>query len=76
MYRKHHNGWLAIEELHMPFCGTIDPKNRWVLFATLLPSDEIEKVYAPQFSPTTGASCTPADITYSTDLKLLNEARD
>jgi len=33
----------------VPFGGTLDPENRWVLFATLMPSDEIEEAYAPQF---------------------------
>jgi hypothetical protein len=46
MYRKHHNGQLSIEEFHVPFGGTLDPENRWVLFATLMPSEEIEEAYA------------------------------
>jgi len=55
MYRKHHNGQISIEEFHVPFGGKLDQDNRWVLFATLLPSDEIEEANSPQFSPTTGA---------------------
>jgi hypothetical protein len=43
MYRKHHNGQISIEEFHVPFGGTLDPENRWVLFASLVPSDEIEE---------------------------------
>ena len=39
----------------MPFGGTLDPDNRWVLFSTLMPWEELEETYAPQFSPTTGA---------------------
>ncbi len=39
----------------MPFGGTLDPDNRWVLFASLNPWEELEETYAPQFSPTTGA---------------------
>ena len=64
MYRKHHNGQLAIEEFHVPFGGTLDPENRWVLFATLMPSDEIEEAYAPQFSPTTGAPAKPVRLAF------------
>jgi IS5 family transposase len=60
MYRKHHNGQLSIEEFHLPFGGTLDRKNRWVLFVTLMPSDEIEAAYATQFSPKTGAPAKPA----------------
>ena len=29
MYRKHHNGQLSIEEIHVPFGGTLVPENRW-----------------------------------------------
>jgi IS5 family transposase len=62
LYRKHHNGQLSIEEFHVPFGGTLEPENRWVLFATLMPSDEIEKAHAPQFSPMTGALAKPARL--------------
>ncbi|MFN6338858.1 MAG: IS5 family transposase [Cyanobacteriota bacterium] len=55
MYRKHHNGQLSIEEFQLPFGGTLDPENRWVLFSPLMPWEELEATYAPQFSPTTGA---------------------
>jgi len=46
MYRKHHNGQLSIEEFHVPFGGTLDPDNRWVLFSTLMPWEELEEAYA------------------------------
>ena len=64
MYRKHNNGQLSIEEFHLPFSGTLDPENSWVLFATLMPSDEIEAAYATQFSPTTGAPAKPARLAF------------
>ena len=32
MYRKCHNRQLLIEEFHVPYGGTLDPGNRWVLF--------------------------------------------
>ena len=47
MYRKHHNGQLSIEEFHVPFGGTLDPENRWVLFSSLMPWEELEATYAP-----------------------------
>ena len=37
MYRKQHHGQLSIEAFHLPFGGTLNPANRWVLFAELLP---------------------------------------
>jgi IS5 family transposase len=55
MYRKHHNGQLSIEEFHVPFGERLDPENRWVLFSSLMPWEELEETYAPQFSRTTGA---------------------
>jgi len=48
----------------VPFGGTLDPENRWVLFATLMPSDEIEEAYDHQFSPTTGAPAKPARLAF------------
>jgi hypothetical protein len=55
MYRKRHNGQLSIEEFHVPFGGTLDPHNRWVVFSSLMPWDELEETYSLQFSFTTGA---------------------
>jgi transposase, IS5 family len=62
MYREHHNGQLSIEEFHVPFGGTLDPENRWVLFSSLMPWEELEANYAPQFSPTTGAPAKPVRL--------------
>ena len=53
MYRQNHNGQLSIEQFHIPFGGTLDPDNRWVLFSSLMPWEELEETYAPHFSPTT-----------------------
>ena len=39
----------------MSFGGTLDPDNRWVLFSTLMPWEELEETYAlsstPQLAP-------------------------
>jgi hypothetical protein len=43
MHRKHHNGQLSIEDFHARFGGTLDPGNRWVLFSTLMPWQELEE---------------------------------
>jgi hypothetical protein len=64
MYRKHHNWERSIEEFHLPFSGTLDLVNRWAHFASLMPSDEIEEAYAPQFNPTTGAPAKPARLAF------------
>jgi len=64
MYRKHHNGQLSIEEFHVPFGGTLDPENRWVIFSSLMPWEELEATYVPQFSPTTGAPAKPVRLAF------------
>jgi hypothetical protein len=64
MYRKHYNGQLSIEEFHGPFGGTLDPEIRWVLFSALMPWEELEATYAPQFSPTTGAPAKPVRLAF------------
>ena len=64
MYRKHHNGQLTIEEFHVPFGGKLDSGNRWVIFSSLMPWEELEQTYAPQFSPTTGAPAKPVRLAF------------
>jgi hypothetical protein len=64
MYRKHHNGQLSIEEFHVPFGGTLDPDNRWVIFSTLMPWEELEETYARQFNPATGAPAKPVRLAF------------
>jgi transposase, IS5 family len=64
MYQKHHNGQLSIEDFHVPFGGTLDSDNRWVIFSSLMPWEELEATYAPQFSPTTGAPAKPVRLAF------------
>jgi len=64
MYRKQHNGQLSIEEFHLPFGGTLDPQNRWVLLSALMPWEELEHSYASQFSPTVGAPAKPLRLAF------------
>jgi IS5 family transposase len=64
MYRIHHNGQLSIEEFHVPFSGTLDSDNRWVLFSSLMPWEALEERYAPQFNPTTGAPAKPVRLAF------------
>jgi len=64
MYRKQHNGQLSIEEFHLPFGGTLDPENRWLRLSALIPWEELEETYAPQFSPTVGAPAKPVRLAF------------
>lgn len=64
MYQKHCNGQLSIEEFHVPFSGTLDPVNRWVLFSSLMSWEELEATYEPHFSRKTGASAKPVRLAF------------
>ena len=48
----------------MPFGGTLDSDNRWVLFSSLMPWEALEETYAPQFNPTTGAPAKPVRLAF------------
>lgn len=54
MQQKRHNGHLAIEGSEVSFRGIWGPESRHV-FSSLVPWEELEETYAPQFSPTSGA---------------------
>jgi len=64
MYRKLHNGQPSINDFHVPFGGTLDADKRWVFFSSLMPWEELEETYAPQFNPTTGALAKPVQLTF------------
>ena len=48
----------------MPFGGTLDPDNRWVLLAELIPCQELEEAYAPQFSANLDAPAKPVRLAF------------
>jgi len=64
MYRTQHNGQLSIDEFHLSFGGSLNPENRWVLLSALMPWEELEETYAPQFSPTVGAPAKPVRLAF------------
>jgi hypothetical protein len=64
MYRKQHNGQLSIKDFHVPFGGTLDPDNRWVRLAELIPWQELEEAYALQFSTNVGAPAKPLRLAF------------
>ena len=64
MYRQQHHGQLSIEAFHLPFGGTLDPANRWVLLEKLIPWQELEETYAPQFSANVGAPAKPVRLAF------------
>ena len=48
----------------MPFGGTLDSDNRWVIFSSVMPWEELEETYAPQFNPSTGAPAKPVCLAF------------
>ena len=64
MYRKQHHGQLSIEAFHLPFGGTLEPANRWVLLSELIPWQELEETYAPQFSANVGPPAKPVRLAF------------
>ncbi len=46
---------LAFENFHLPFGGKLDPENRWVKLADMVPWHVAEKMYARNFPSKTGA---------------------
>ena len=50
MYRQDTIKQLSFEDFYLPFGGHLNPKNRWVRLAELIPWDEFEESYADQFA--------------------------
>jgi len=50
MYRTKDTRQLELENFVLPFGGKLDPKNRWIRLARLIPWEEFEEKYAEQFA--------------------------
>ena len=50
MYRQESPKQLSFEDFYLPCGGHLNPKNRWVRLAELIPWDEFEDSYADQFA--------------------------
>ncbi len=48
----------------MPYGGMLGTVNRCVIFSSLMPWEELEETYAPQFSPTTGAPAKSVKLAF------------
>ena len=49
MYRKRDRGQMTIEDFIPPFGGKLDPENRWIIMAKIMPWDMIEDIYSQKF---------------------------
>jgi hypothetical protein len=47
MYVFQSAGQLSIEQFYVPFGGKLDPGNRWVVLAGVIPWEPLENQYAP-----------------------------
>jgi IS5 family transposase len=54
-----HTDQRSIEQFHAPFGGKLDPNNRWLLLAKLIPGEPLESLDASLFSAKTGATAKP-----------------
>ena len=50
MYRRNVSRHLEFVDFYMPFSGKLNPDNRWVKLARLVPWELVEQVYADAFS--------------------------
>ena len=64
MYYIEDKDQLVIEDFAMPFGGKLDPKNRWVRLAGIMPWDEIEEIYLRTMSTETGRRAFPSRIAF------------
>lgn len=57
---------LSLDEFHLGFSGKLDPNNRWVKMARLIPWGEIEKKYAKLFVENNGQPAKPLRMALGT----------
>lgn len=50
MYRTKDNRQFELEDFYLPFGGHLNPNNRWVELAQLIPWEEFEEKYAEHFA--------------------------
>ena len=64
MYYIEDKDQLVIEDFIMPFGGKLDPRNRWVRLAGIMPWDHIEEIYLRTMSTETGRRAFPSRIAF------------
>lgn len=76
MYRRTEKQ-LEFADFQLPFSGKLLTSNRWVRLSKLIPWHKFEKEeLSNQGKLLMDATCAPADVSFPTDLKLLNTARE
>jgi IS5 family transposase len=54
MYRTEDKQQLAFKDFYLPFGGKLNPTNRWVQLAQLIPWEDLEEEYAAGFAIESG----------------------
>lgn len=62
MYRSQSSGQLEFPDFYLPFAGQLDPENRWVRLARLVPWALAEEIYLETLCDDFGAPALPARV--------------
>jgi IS5 family transposase len=62
MYRSGSGGQLEFPDFYLPFSGHLDPDNRWVAMARLVPWELAEEIYQQALCDDFGAPALPARV--------------
>ena len=78
MYKYTDNTQSKFLSFNQPIGLHMNPKNRWVKMADVIPWEIFEKKYSRLFKGTLmlDATCAPSNIRYPQNFSLLNEARE
>ncbi len=60
MYRDKNHQQLEFPDFYLPFSGHLDPENRWITLARLVPWDLAERIYHDELCEDFGAPIVPA----------------
>ena len=64
MYKKYPSKQPEFRYFYLPFNGRLDPSNRWVRFAELIPWDDLEGQYCQLFSKDQGRPSIPVRVAF------------
>ena len=64
MYRSVSRGQLEFPNFYLPFSGHLDPDNRWIALARLVPWKLAEEIYLESLCDDFGAPALPARVAF------------
>ena len=62
MYHKKNRQQLEFPDFYLPFSGYLDPENRWIVLARLVPWELAEEIYHADLCEDPGAPIVPARV--------------